>query len=129
MAKHQRSRYVPGQRCASWKKIKPAHLLPCVIMGYTSCRAGLHSVLVASAAQGPLRYVAQLTCGFGARQKIELSRLLAQRHRTRPVVACPRHAIWVEPDLYCRVRFSQWTVHNRLRSASFAGLIERDSER
>ena len=123
MAKHQTSRYLPGRRSAAWKKIKPTEVLPCVIVGYTRCRNGIYSVLVASAHQGPLRYVGQITSGFSDRMKSDLEQRLAQRRRSRPVVACTRHAIWVEADLYCRVRFQQWTPGGRLRGAFFAGLL------
>src|ERR1019366_8201378 len=123
MAKHQTSRYLPGRRSAAWKKIKPTEVLPCVIIGYTSCRDGIHSLLVASVHQGPLRYVGQITSGFSDRLKADLERRLAQRRRPRPVVACQRQALWVEPDFYCRVRFQHWTPRGRLRCASFAGLL------
>jgi bifunctional non-homologous end joining protein LigD len=123
MAKHQNSRYLPGRRSAAWKKIKPTEVLPCVIIGYTPRREGIHSLLVASVHQGALRYVAQVTSGFNDRMKTDLERRLAGRRRSRPVVACPHQALWVEPDLYCRVRFQQWTPGGRLRGASFAGLL------
>jgi len=124
MAKHQSSRYLPGRRSAAWKKIKPSHVLPCVIIGYTPCREGIHSLLVASVHRGELRYVAQVASGFSDRLKTDLQQCLAQRRRPRPVVACPRQGLWVEPSLYCRVRFQQWTPRGRLRGASFAGMLD-----
>jgi bifunctional non-homologous end joining protein LigD len=124
MAKHQGSRYLPGQRSASWRKIKPMQILPCVIIGYAPCRAGLHSVLVANAHEGELRYVGEVTTGFSDRLRTELARRLAGQRRSGPVVPCPRQAFWVEPEVYCRVRFLQWTPRRYLRGASFAGLIE-----
>jgi bifunctional non-homologous end joining protein LigD len=127
MAKHQTSRYLAGQRSSAWRKIKPVQVLPCVIIGYMPSREGLHSLLVATAHQGPLRFVAQVTSGFSNRVKIELGRRLARRHRPHPVVACPHKALWVDPDLYCRVQFLQWTAHGRLRSASFRGLFDKEA--
>jgi ATP-dependent DNA ligase len=124
MAKLQNSRYLPGQRSAAWRKIKPAQILPFVIIGYTPFRDGLHSLLVANAHRGGLRYVGQITRGFSNLLRTELARRLAPIRRPRPVVACSRHADWVDPELYCRVRFLQWTSHGHLRGASFAGLIE-----
>jgi ATP-dependent DNA ligase len=79
MAKLQSSRYVPGQRSSAWRKMKPTQVLPCVIIGYTTSEEGIHSVLVASAHEGPLRYVAQVTSGIIAQQKKDLSRCLARR--------------------------------------------------
>jgi ATP-dependent DNA ligase len=40
MAKHHASRYLPGQRSSSWRKIKPALVVPCVIIGYQAGRSG-----------------------------------------------------------------------------------------
>jgi ATP-dependent DNA ligase len=123
MAKHRTSRYLPGRRSSTWKKIKPTAELPCVIIGYTPCREGIHSLLVASVHQGSLRYVGQITSGFSDRLRTDLARRLAQRRRPRPVVPCPRQALWVEPNLYCRVRFQQRTPRGRLRGDSFAGML------
>ena len=124
MAKHQSSRYLPGRRSTAWKKIKPTLVVPCVIVGYTPSPDGVHSLLVASEQDGALRYRGQVTSGFSNLWKTELARRLAARHRPQPVVACPRHACWVEPEFYCRVRFLQWTPRGHLRGASFAGMIE-----
>jgi bifunctional non-homologous end joining protein LigD len=124
MAKHQASRYLPGQRSSAWRKIKPVQLLPCVIIGYTPARDGLHSLLVATVHQGSIRYVGQVTCGFRGQIKAELGQRLAQHRRRQPVVACPRKALWVEPEVYCRVQFLRWTPHGHLHGASFRGLLE-----
>jgi bifunctional non-homologous end joining protein LigD len=123
MAKHRSSRYLPGKRSGAWKKIKPTRLLPCVIIGYTACWEGVQSILVASAHDGVLRYVGQITSGFTQQTRIDLLRLLSRRRRETPVVTCSKQAIWVEPEHYCRVRFLQWTPNGRMRGASFAGLI------
>jgi len=45
------------------------------------------------------------------------------RVRRRPVVPCGKSAVWVEPELYCRVRFQQRTPNGVLRGASFRGLL------
>jgi DNA ligase D-like protein (predicted ligase) len=127
MAKRLSGPYLPGRRSATWKKIKPTLQLPCVIIGYTPSREGIHSILVAAAHAGPLRYVAEVTCGFSRQQKTALARRLGQqRRRSRPVVACTKQAVWVDPELYCHIQFLQWTTHGRMRSASFRGLIEED---
>jgi DNA ligase D-like protein (predicted ligase) len=124
MAKLLTSRYQPAKRSAAWKKIKPVQEIPCVIIGYTPAGEGIHSLLVATAQGGNLRYVGELTRGFLAKQQRDLVRRLEQRTRLRPVVVCSRHARWLEPDLYCRVRFFGWTNHGHLRHAVFRGLIE-----
>ena len=126
MAKHLDGRYRPGRRSSSWQKIKPKRIVPVVIVGYTPTREGLHSLLVAAVRDGALRYVAELTHGFRAADKIDLARRLRTRQRSVPVVACPHQAVWVEPELYCRVQCLRWTSGGRLRDAVFRGLFDND---
>jgi DNA ligase D-like protein (predicted ligase) len=124
MAKHHTSRYLPGQRSSSWRKIKPALVVPCVIFGYQAGRSGVQRLCVAAVREEGLRYVGQLTRGFTASQAVELEQRLAPRQRLRPVTPCPHRACWVEPELYCRVQSQGWTSHGRLRHAVFRGLFE-----
>jgi bifunctional non-homologous end joining protein LigD len=124
MAKHRSSRYLPGQRSAAWRKIKPARVLPCVIIGYTPSPEGIGSLLVASAYQGPLRYVGQVRTGLSEQLKKDLGQSLARLRRHQPVVACRRSALWVEPDLYCQVRFLHGSGRGQLRSPCFLGLLK-----
>ena len=67
MAKHLASRYLPGRRCSAWRKIKPAEVIPCAIVGYRPARKGFRTLLVAAEIQGSLRYVAELSSGFSER--------------------------------------------------------------
>jgi ATP-dependent DNA ligase len=124
MAKHHTSRYLPGQRSSSWRKIKPALVVPCVIFGYQAGRSGVQRLCVAAVREKGLRYLGQLTRGFTASQAVELEKRLAPLRRSRPVTPCPLRACWVEPDLYCRVQSQGWTSHGRLRHAVFRGLLE-----
>ncbi len=124
MAKRLTSSYQPGKRSLVWKKIKPAQVLPCVIVGYRPGRERLRSLLVATVRAGILRYVGQVSRGLSAETQAELSERLAQRRRSKPLVSCPEPACWVEPEIYCRVRFQDWTSHGRLRHAVFDGWLE-----
>jgi bifunctional non-homologous end joining protein LigD len=128
VAKHLAGRYHPGRRSTAWQKIKPAHQLPCVVIGYTPAPSGLHSLLVGECRDGSLRYVAELTAGFTAQAQAQLGGLLAGQVRARPVVPCNKRAVWVEPQVYCRVRFQHRTANGFLRGASFGGLLNVDNE-
>ena len=123
MAKHLASTYVPGRRCAAWRKIKPARTLPCVIIGFVPGRHGFRRLLVAASQQGGLRYVASLQNGFTSAMWTELNNLLAGRVQCQPVVPCPAGAVGVQPDLYCQVRYLDWTHAGHLRGASFERLL------
>lgn len=130
VAKHLASSYLPGRRAASWKKIKPKHTILCLVIGYLPARGGgFHSLLLAACHRGQLQYVGRVCCGFGKREWLRISQLLAERIRGKAAVPCPRKAVWVEPDLIGKVRFLSWTSNGRLRGASFAGLIEKRDRR
>ena len=124
MAKHLKSRYRPGKRGQAWRKIKPFQTLPCVVIGYTSSRRGVRSLLVAAVRQARLQYVAELTAGWTDEAQAQLAPLLCRQPRSAPVVPCPKAAKWIEPDVYCQVRFLEWTARGRLRGAHFRGLIQ-----
>ncbi len=124
MAKQLSSRYLPGNRGQAWRKIKPFQTLPCVVIGYTPARRGIRSVLVATTWQDRLAYVAELTSGFTTEAQERLAQQLGRMRRAAPVVPCPKRARWVEPSLYCQVRFLEWTPQGRLRGAHYRGLLE-----
>jgi DNA ligase D-like protein (predicted ligase) len=123
MAKQVSSRYLPGKRGQAWRKIKPFQILPCVVIGYTSTPQRIRSLLVAATWQGKLQYVAELTAGFTEEARTRIAEELTRQSRGEPVVPCPKRARWVEPQLYCQVRFLEWTINGRLRGAHFRGLI------
>ena len=81
--------------------------------------------LVATQHEGELRYIAEVSVGLTAQDRTELARTLPQWVCPAPVVPCAKQAVWLEPELYCRVRGVGWTPGGRLRGASFAGLIEQ----
>jgi len=99
-------------------------VLPCVVIGYRAGSDGIHSLHLASVGAGVLRYVGQVRRGFGVAAPVVLAHCLKLRRRTQPVVPCPKVACWVEPELYCRVRYQDWTCHGRLRHAVFGGWLE-----
>jgi DNA ligase D-like protein (predicted ligase) len=124
VAKHRASRYLPGTRAPAWRKIKPAGVLPCVLVGYTATRQGVRSLLLATLRNGVLSYVGQLSRGFSDQARRTLLPRLAALHRAQPVVPCPQRASWLEPVVYCRVHYQGWTCHGRLRHPVFGGWLE-----
>ncbi len=123
MAKQLTSRYRPGQRSAAWRKIKPVQELACVIVGYTAGPAGLDRLLVATLRQGVLAYAGQLGCGLTGPVLADLADRLARRRCSGAVVPCPEPGLWVQPELYCRVRCFGWTPAGQLRYPVFRGLL------
>jgi len=124
VAKQLASRYSPGKRSPAWQKLKPVQVMPCVIFGYTQDPHGVRCLLVASVWDGRLRYAAALTRGVSGRWQAALARRLAPLRRAAPLVSCRRSAVWVEPQLYCRVQFRRRTTDGRLQDATFGGLLD-----
>jgi ATP-dependent DNA ligase len=127
MAKHVASRYQPGRRSAAWKKIKPARSVACVVIGFVPGRYGMRRLLVAAPDNGRLRYVATLSTGFTASDRVHIQSCLNRCLRPQPVVACSRKAVWVEPAWFCQVRFLEWTPAGYLRGASFHRWLENSA--
>ncbi len=123
VAKHRASLYRPGRCCVTWQKVKPCGVLPCVVVGYQPGEAGVGAVLLAALHEGQLRYAGRLEGGLGGPARRQLAELLAGRVRGRPAVPCPGPAVWVEPAVYCRVRFRGRAADGRLWGAWFAGLL------
>jgi bifunctional non-homologous end joining protein LigD len=94
-------------------------------VGYQEGRNGLERLVLATVREGVLGYVGRLSRGLSSQTRAELARRLAAlRRRQQPLVPCPQGACWVEPELYCRVKFAGWTSHGHLRHAVFRGLLE-----
>jgi ATP-dependent DNA ligase len=126
VAKHLASRYLPGKRAPAWRKIKPAGVLPCVLVGYTVEWQGVRSVLLATLRHGILSYAGQLSRGFSDQARRTLVPRLAALRRAQPVVPCSQRASWLEPVVYCRVHHQGWTCHGRLRHPVFGGWLEAE---
>jgi DNA ligase D-like protein (predicted ligase) len=124
MAKRLDSRYCAGRRSPAWHKIKPVRQLPGVIIGYVPGRQGIRGLLVATLGKEGLSYAGQLSCGWSNAQAGVLQHKLTSLHRACPVVSCPHRAVWVEPKVYCRIRFLCQTAQDRLRDAVFGGLLD-----
>ena len=74
--------------------------------------------------EGSLQYAAALTRGVGGRWQPELLRILAPLRREEPFVTCSQMAVWVAPELYCRVQYRRRTPNGLLQGAAFSGLLE-----
>lgn len=137
VAKRASSPYLPGRRSPDWLKVRRRQELDCVIGGVApGAVAGFGSFLVGAYADPgarrrgePLRYLGHVGSGLGA---AEVARVLARlRPRaTPPFAEVPREraqALWVEPELVCRVEFQEITPAGRLRHPVYRGLREDKS--
>jgi bifunctional non-homologous end joining protein LigD len=116
--------YRPGERGDAWIKIKLQQQVHCLILGFEPDEIGdVRSVIVASDFGGELRCVGKVGSGLTVAQRAELRRLLTARRASRPLVDAGMAGQWVEPGLYCTVRFLERTESGSLRAPVFVGLV------
>ena len=130
MAKRPDSRYISGRRTRSWIKIKLERVQEVVVGGWRpglgARRSGLGALLVGIPDGDKLRYVGRVGTGFNDRQLRDVLRLLEEHEQPgSPFHGMPKEdaagARWVEPVLVGEVRYSDWTVTERLRHPVWRG--------
>jgi bifunctional non-homologous end joining protein LigD len=130
VGKRADSQYRPGVRTPDWVKIKSWRSQSCVIAGYTAGRgrrtSQLGALILAVLADGRLVHCGQVGTGFDEKSLRDIKERLAplvvptcQLDKT-PKTSEP--ATWVEPELICEVRFSEWTNEGMLRHPAFRTL-------
>lgn len=139
IAKRKRSRYVPGERTASWVKLKLDRQQEFVVGGYRPGPNGVDALLVGFYERRGLCFAGKVRAGFTphVRRQVfaELQRLDTARcsfvdlptskasHWGGGVTAEQMGEMqWVKPELVAQVRFVEWTADGHLRHAAFLGL-------
>jgi bifunctional non-homologous end joining protein LigD len=137
MAKRLQSRYEPGRRSTSWRKIKNVRSQEVVIGGWKPGEGGragwIGSLLVGVHDGGELIYSGHVGTGF-SQQTLRMLRekLTPLRRDTSPFGGTvpaedARYVQWVEPVLVAEVEFAAWTKSGRLRAPSYKGLRDDKS--
>lgn len=127
VSKRRNSRYEPGRRSRNWLKIKHRMETRCVIGGYILTRNSINSVFLGiQELEGSLTFVGR--CPVYP-EKTESDRLIEVLGKPRE--ACPfepiaelkplgtsgsSRPVWVEPLVWCRVEFLEWTDKGLLRN-------------
>jgi DNA ligase D-like protein (predicted ligase) len=123
VAKRLNSRYFPGKRTDAWIKIRKSSTTLCAIVGYMPKGDDFESLILAAEDEGSLRYVGRVGTGFDMALRDELNRLLREGGCDQPLIACPDKGAWLEPGLYCAVRYLEQTKDGILREPVFERLI------
>jgi bifunctional non-homologous end joining protein LigD len=115
-----------GGRSSAWVKLRVDRTADFVVVGYTTpqgSRAGFGALQVADYVDGQLTYAGRVGSGFTTTQLEAVRAELEARRRDSPACAGPVSAgadtTWVEPDLVCEVRFTEWTDEPLLRQPVF----------
>jgi bifunctional non-homologous end joining protein LigD len=140
VAKRLDSRYEPGRRTGSWRKLRNRLRQELVIGGWLEGEgnraARIGALLVGDREQpgAPLRYAGRVGSGLSEAQLDDvLARLRALELRTSPFArsttrsrsasaTIPRGARWVDPQLVADVEYSERTSEGLLRQPVFKGL-------
>jgi bifunctional non-homologous end joining protein LigD len=137
VAKRLASRYEPGRRTGSWRKIKNLQQQEVVVGGWKpgeGVRASrFGSLLIGVQGAGGLEYAGHVGTGF-SQQALDMlwQRLTPLRRATSPFASPvpPEHArpaVWVEPALVIEVAFTGWTSAGRIRAPTYRGLrVDKD---
>jgi bifunctional non-homologous end joining protein LigD len=139
IAKRRSSKYTPGERTASWLKLKLDRQQEFVIGGYRPGPNGIDAILVGYYRGTSLCFAAKVRAGFTPHVRRDVFAHLKRLH----VAPCPfddlpsgkashwgggvtpdqmREMQWVKPELVAQVRFVEWTADGHLRHAAFLGL-------
>lgn len=138
------SQYEEGRRSRSWIKLKCVSEQELVIGGYTppeGTRKHFGALLVGYHEREHLRFAGKVGTGFDAKLLEVLHRRMTALSRTScPFANLPekragrwaqnltpaemKRCHWVEPELICQVRFTEWTQDGKLRHPVFLGLRE-----
>jgi len=132
VAKRLDSRYVPGVRTDSWRKIKNVRTQEAVVAGYKPGKGNrtgqVGSLLIGVNDASGLVYAGHVGTGFTD----ETLRMLGDKLRPLRRPGSPfdgpvppehaRPAVWVEPKLVVQVSFDRWTRAGRMRAPVYKGL-------
>jgi bifunctional non-homologous end joining protein LigD len=123
VAKRLKSQYLPGKRTDAWIKIKRGASSLCLILGFVPVgKDDFRSLILAQEIDGQLRCVGKVGTGFDGKLRAKLNQLLWSRLRPKPIVPCKIKGQWVEPGLYCTVRYMERTSGGEFRAPVFGEL-------
>ncbi len=132
VAKRKGSKYLPGRRSDTWRKIKLTNTQDCVIVGWTAGQGGrsntFGALLVAALDGGEWKWIGQVGTGFtDTMLDIVQAKLDPLTRETPPIddpdLAAVKGVTFVEPELVCEVEYLEITKGaKKMRAPSFKGL-------
>ena len=132
VAKRKGSKYLPGKRPDTWRKIKLTNTQDCVILGWTSGQGGrsntFGALLVGAIDGGEWVWIGQVGTGFTGPMLADIQAKLDPLVRDTPAIhdrglAAVKGATFVEPELVCEVGYLEITKSTKkMRAPTFRGL-------
>lgn len=128
MAKEKEGLYYPGDRSATWLKIKMIDSIDCIIIGYVQKKRLISSlVLGLYDSKKDLHYIGHVGTGFDQKEIKNLYAKLARIKAKRALLVqnVPKtitEVIWVRPKYVAEIKYLEFTRHKRLRATSYVRL-------
>jgi len=132
VAKKKGSKYLPGKRSDTWRKIKLTNSQDCVILGWTPGQGGrsntFGALLVGAIDRGAWKWIGQVGTGFTDKTLEIVQEKLEPLKRASPPIEDPdlatlRGVTFVEPEVVCEVEYLEITKSTKkMRAPSFKGL-------
>lgn len=125
LAKQIDSRYIPGKRSSSWKKIKVRHYIDCKVIGYSrgeADRSGTFGALhVAEIDNGDLIYRGKVGTGFSYQGMKETRSLLDMLDKADRPEFAPRSkgTVWVKPFITAEISYNELNPNGTFRAPVF----------
>lgn len=131
VAKRLDSRYLPGKRSDAWLKIKRVQRAPCAILGFLpEGERAVASLVIATEEAGTLVPAGRVGSGLDTALRTELRRRLDLLRVDAPLLPAAAASVgggevvhWVEPSLFCEVKFLERTEEGQMRAPVFVRLI------
>lgn len=129
MAKEIESYYYPGARSSVWLKIKAYKTAEAIILGYTSEKKKISSLILGMYKKNKLTYIGKVGTGFTHTFIEELHKNLSKLKMSAPLKLenvtrgdIPPSSTWVKPKLICEIKYLEVTKAGRLRMPVFERL-------
>ncbi len=125
MAKKAESYYYPGKRSSVWHKIKAYKTLEALIIGYTTKKRALSSLVLGIYDGDYLRYIGKVGTGFSQATVESLIKKLTPLVRKTPFdrsylsLSYAKTITWVRPTLIAEIKYLEFTKNMILRSPVF----------
>ncbi len=125
VAKQLDSRYEPGRRPGTWRKVLNLATVRCVVGGYTPSEVGepFSALLVGLLVGDKLRYIGRVGSGFSNADRRAIRTAIDEMAGPDPFLSDPGLSVGVfcAPQLVAHVQFRMWTAAARLRGPVFKG--------
>lgn len=123
VAKRKDSIYIEGKRTKDWIKCKYYLDDDFVVCGYIRKSNGMNSIIIGQYDGNQLTYKGHVTLGASGK---DFRAITMQPHASSPIFqevpAENENAVWIQPDLVCKVEFMQRTASGSMRQPVFRGL-------